>query len=231
MGRTDGFPLTKHRCGNKKDSRPLVPGPQRPGKLHAALASHADIRSKQVKPLPFPHHGFHSPCWKRASSCAPRSVPVGYPPTGRSPLPAAAPHPHTPPRRTCAQCHISPFSPPFLVSNAPVFKTGAQDGCRKRPQHTAGRCEGYIVPVKWVVKLAAITGDSSSSCIRNIKGQRHPSCCGFVIRGEKGFRSLPEQQTCDQVSTKFAFCVIFYIQGRPPGRCPGVLIDSSVFDR
>lgn len=60
MGWPDSPPSNMRCCGgDKKDSRPLVPGPQLPGKLHAALASHTDVQTEQVEPRPLPHRGFH----------------------------------------------------------------------------------------------------------------------------------------------------------------------------
>ena len=49
-------------------------------------------------------------------------------------------------------------------------------GCRKSPQHTAGRCRGEIVPVKWVknsVKFTATPDYPNAIYICNTSGQTY----------------------------------------------------------
>ena len=149
MGWPDSPPSNMRCCGgDKKDSCPLVPGPQLPGKLHAALASHTDVQTEQVEPRSLPHHGFQI---LRAGKGPPLVL------------------------------HV-PSPQDILLYGA----DSSLHGCRKSPQHTAGRCRGEIVPVEWTensVKLAAITGDSNPSCICNTMRQKHPSCSVFGIRG------------------------------------------------
>ena len=54
MGWPDSPPSNMRCCGgDKKDSRPLVPGPQLPGKLHAALASIQMSRQNRLNHAPF----------------------------------------------------------------------------------------------------------------------------------------------------------------------------------
>ena len=109
MGWPDSPPSNMRCCGgDKKDSRPLVPGPQLPGKLHAALASHTDVQTEQVEPRPLPHRGFQI---LRAGKGPPLVLHVpsaGYPPVWRRFLPAWVPkesaaYSRSMQRRNCAR--------------------------------------------------------------------------------------------------------------------------------
>lgn len=139
MGWPDSPPSNMRCCGgDKKDSRPLVPGPQLPGKLHAALASHTDVQTEQVEPRPLPHRGFQI---LRAGK--------------GSPLVLHVPSPQD-----------------ILLYGA----DSSLHGCRKSPQHTAGRCRGEIVPVKWVknsVKFTATPDYPNAIYICNTSGQTY----------------------------------------------------------
>lgn len=139
MGWPDSPPSNMRCCGgDKKDSRPLVPGPQLPGKLHAALASHTDVQTEQVEPRPLPHHGFQI---LRAGKGPPLVL------------------------------HV-PSPQDILLYGA----DSSLHGCRKSPQHTAGRCRGEIVPVKWVknsVKFTATPDYPNAIYICNTSGQTY----------------------------------------------------------
>lgn len=139
MGWPDSPPSNMRCCGgDKKDSRPLVPGPQLPGKLHAALASHTDVQTEQVEPRSLPHHGFQI---LRAGKGPPLVL------------------------------HV-PSLQDILLYGA----DSSLHGCRKSPQHTAGRCRGEIVPVKWVknsVKFTATPDYPNAIYICNTSGQTY----------------------------------------------------------
>ena len=139
MGWPDSPPSNMRCCGgDKKDSRPLVPGPQLPGKLHAALASHTDVQTEQVEPRPLPHRGFQI---LRAGKGPPLVL------------------------------HV-PSPQDILLYGA----DSSLHGCRKSPQHTAGRCRGEIVPVKWVknsVKVTATPDYPNAIYICNTSGQTY----------------------------------------------------------
>lgn len=139
MGWPDSPPSNMRCCGgDKKDSRPLVPGPQLPGKLHAALASHTDVQTEQVEPRPLPHRGFQI---LRAGKGPPLVL------------------------------HV-PSLQDILLYGA----DSSLHGCRKSPQHTAGRCRGEIVPVKWVknsVKFTATPDYPNAIYICNTSGQTY----------------------------------------------------------